>query len=86
MLTECDTGLVWRCDHCQLETEDFPREGPGSCVEAVAELRSRGWLIGRIGGEWSHYCSSEHCRKARAERSAAATAELLDRVPLQRVK
>lgn len=85
MLTEYDTGLVWRCDHCQLETEDFPRVGPGSALEAVAELRQRGWLIGRLAGEWSHYCSSPVCRKARADRSSTAVAELLDR-PLRSVK
>jgi hypothetical protein len=85
MMTEYAEGLVWRCDNCQLETEDFPRLGPGSVVEAVAELRSRGWLIGRIAGKYVHTCSAERCRKARAERSSAATAELLDR-PLRSVK
>ena len=87
MMTEYSSGCVWTCDACGLESEDFPRVGPGSVVEAVAELRSRGWLIGRIGGEWSHYCSSERCRKVRGERSSAAAGELLDRVPnLKQVK
>jgi hypothetical protein len=85
MMTEYAEGLCWRCDSCGLETEDFPRTGGGSVVEAVAELRQRGWLIGRLRGEWSHYCSSPSCRKARAEKSAAAAAELLDR-PLRSVK
>lgn len=85
MMMEYQEGLCWRCDACGLETEDFPRIGPGSAVEAVAELRQRGWLIGRIGGEWTHYCANAGCRKARAERSAAAVAELLDR-PLRSVK
>ena len=67
MMIEYDTGLVWRCDSCQLETEDFPRIGPGSVVEAVAELRQRGWLISRIAGQYVHTCSNENCRKARAE-------------------
>lgn len=77
--------LQWVCDSCGFESEDFPRSGPGSVVEAVAELRRRNWLIGRIAGKYVHTCSNENCRKARAERSAAATAELLDR-PLRQVK
>jgi hypothetical protein len=85
MMTEYSSGCVWTCDACGLESEDFPRVGPGSVVESVAELRSRGWLIGRIGGEWSHYCANATCRKARADRSSTAVAELLDR-PLRSVK
>ena len=50
MMTEYAEGLCWRCDSCGLETEDFPRTGGGSVVEAVAELRQRGWLIGRLRG------------------------------------
>jgi hypothetical protein len=86
MLIEYDTGCVWTCDSCGLETEDFPRVGPGSVVEAVAELRQRGWLIGRLAGEWTHYCASDSCRKARAEKSSATVADLLSRSSVKLVR
>ena len=86
MMTEYSDCFVWRCDSCELEA-DFARGGVGSMYDAVAELRARGWLISRMAGGWTHYCGAAGCRKARAERSATAAAELLDRVPnLKQVK
>ena len=52
MMNEYADCLCWTCDSCGLEAE-FPREGVGACATAVAELRQRGWLIARIGGEWT---------------------------------
>jgi len=70
--------FCWVCDSCGLEAE-FARGGAGSMYGAVAELRQRGWLIARLAGGWTHYCGNADCRKARAERSAVAVAELLNR-------
>ena len=83
MMTEYSDCFVWRCDSCELEAE-FARGGVGSMYDAVAELRARGWLISRMAGRWTHYGNAD-CRKARADRSSTAVADLLDR-PLRSVK
>jgi hypothetical protein len=64
--SEYEDCFEWRCEGCGL-TAEFAREGAGSFMSAVGELKSRGWLIERGSeyGEWHH-----HCAKCRRERGA----------------
>jgi hypothetical protein len=65
--SEYDECFEWKCEACGL-TVEFPRNGAGSFMAAVHELKARGWLIarGRELGEWHHYCAQ--CRRGMAAR------------------
>jgi hypothetical protein len=68
MMSEYSDCFLWTCDSCGLEAE-FARGGAGSMYDAVAELRARGWLISRMAGGWSHYCSERQAVAKRGQRS-----------------
>jgi hypothetical protein len=55
---EYDDCFVWRCDRCHTKAI-FP---PGNFWSALAELKSRGWLIEREDEGWGHTC--RRCVKA----------------------
>ena len=50
--SEWEDCFQWTCDGCSKSAE-FP---PGDFWQALAELKSRGWRIGRDNNGWSHHC------------------------------
>jgi hypothetical protein len=64
---EYDDSFVWKCDFCGRSAE-FP---PGDFWSALAELKSRGWLISREEDGWTHRCSRCRGRSTKITPTAA---------------
>jgi hypothetical protein len=46
------------CDYC---SEDIEIDSGGDWQDMINEIKTNGWLIGKINDEWKHMCPA--CRK-----------------------
>lgn len=52
--------ITFECDNCQGDHDT----GEDDFREALAQAKSEGWWIKKIGDEWKHFCSRDCFKEA----------------------
>jgi hypothetical protein len=57
-MIERDPPFFWdvSCDRCSTGEERISTDEAPHFLAVVEQIKSEGWKVKKVGGEWEHYC------------------------------